>query len=59
MTEHLARDWRDQPGCTCFASPSQDHKFWCGLVTRGLVPGYGSTAEGLADARDQRKADAR
>jgi hypothetical protein len=56
---HLSRLPEDQPGCTCWAAPSQDHKFWCGLVTPDLVPGYGSTADGLADAADQARLDSR
>lgn len=42
--------------CDCFRIP---HAFYCATVTRDLVPGYGQTAAGVADADDQRKADAR
>ena len=45
----------DSP-CDCFRIP---HAFYCATVTRDLVPGYLDSADGLADADDQRKADAR
>ena len=56
MTGPLARLAEDQP-CTCWADGDLPHKSWCG---RGdLVPGYAGSADGAADARDQRKADTR
>jgi hypothetical protein len=60
MAEHLARLAEDQPPvCDCFSDGFLPHKTWCTLVIRDLVPGYGSTADGLADARDQREAGSR
>jgi hypothetical protein len=45
----------DQPTrCDCFRVP---HAFYCATITRDLVPGYPATADGLADAADQRRAD--
>ena len=42
--------------CDCFRIP---HAFCCATQTADLVPGYADSPDGLADARDQRKADAR
>jgi hypothetical protein len=52
----------DQPtDCTCFARPASPpyHAVWCAARTIDLVPGYGDSRDGQADARDQRKADQR
>lgn len=55
MNEHLSRLIEDQP-CTCF---SPEHKFWCAKRTADLVPGYADSADGKADASDQRRMDGR
>jgi len=58
----LARDWRDQP-----QPDSAHHCPLCGTfhgtgsrcpdVTGDLVPGYADSADGLADQREQQRAD--
>jgi hypothetical protein len=54
MSAPLARDWRDQPP----APPTARHCPLCGTFhdeLRGcpeLVPGYGDSADGRADAAD-------
>jgi hypothetical protein len=44
----------EPPSCTCFRDP---HAFYCATVTRGLVPGYGDSADGRQDAADQARWD--
>lgn len=50
---------RRAPACDCFAPGGGRHADWCATVNRDLVPGYTTSADGQADAADQRKADAR
>jgi hypothetical protein len=63
--EHLARLIEDQPAtCTCAVTGPRRcprHAAYYDPFPAGgdLVPGYADSAEGRADAADQRKADAR
>jgi hypothetical protein len=59
MSEHLARLPEDQPAvCTCFAaSLGRPHKPYCAMAD--LVPGYGDSGDGQADAADQARWDGR
>jgi hypothetical protein len=54
----ISRLIEDQP-CTCFADGDLPHKSWCAIASPDLLPGYAGSRDGLADAADQRKADAR
>jgi hypothetical protein len=58
----ISRLIEDQP-CTCFAAEfglsGPAHRPWCAKVDADLLPGYAASRDGLADAADQRKADAR
>jgi hypothetical protein len=54
----ISRLIEDQP-CTCFADGDLPHTSWCAIASPDLLPGYAGSRDGLADAADQRKADAR